>query len=324
VEASNRALRLAQLARHVSASLHRRHLARFSEAALLALTERVHAKLPEVAGRSVWSAIRASSLPVAVTSAAFRRLTRPRGPVVAAAVRDQALRALAVERLSVGADGLSASWVLDYAAPDGVHGIGSAAAAMVDDALAARIRPGTDAATLLQSWQADLARPSAADRLTPAALERVRLPQVVDLRQGLLPALADRVLGTMPSARRMEGEREAALTGAAHAAMLQMLGDLAHAAGRQDVPVRLSDAKRLGLTQVERTEDPARVLASVESLRALLGQVRQFARSHRVAVPAEELQRGAERMRTLAMTSMRVDGPKLVDALRALSAKLVQ
>ncbi len=324
LEASNRALRLAQLARHVSASLHRRHLARFSEASLLALTERVHAKLPQAAERSIWSAIRASSLPVSVTSGAFRRLTRTRGPVVAAAVRNQAQRALAVERLTVRADGMTASWVLDYAAPDGVHGISSSASAMMNDAIAARVRHGASAASLLQGWQADLARPAATERLTLQSMEQMQLAQIVDLRQGLLTALADRVLGTMPSARRMEGEREAALTGAAHLAMLQTLGELALEAGRQTVPVRLADAKRLRLAQAERADDPARVLASVESLRELAGQVEQFARTHQVDVPAEQLQRGAERMRALALPMLRVDGPQLLDTLRALSTKLVQ
>ena len=45
VEAANRALRLAQLAKQLSASLHQRHLATMSEAGLLAATERVHAKV---------------------------------------------------------------------------------------------------------------------------------------------------------------------------------------------------------------------------------------------------------------------------------------
>src|SRR5204863_5144687 len=88
--AANRALRRAQLAMHVSASLHRRHLASLDDAPLLALTERVHPKLLETPGRSVWGALEVSSLPSAVTTGAFRRLARIRGPVVRTAMRVQA------------------------------------------------------------------------------------------------------------------------------------------------------------------------------------------------------------------------------------------
>ncbi|MBW8711021.1 MAG: hypothetical protein JF631_08195 [Mycobacterium sp.] len=50
IEAANRALRFAQLARHVSGSLHRRHLARLTNSAVLSVTERVHAKVVDTPG----------------------------------------------------------------------------------------------------------------------------------------------------------------------------------------------------------------------------------------------------------------------------------
>jgi len=117
VEAANRALRLAQLAKHVSASLHQRHLSRLSEAAVVSTTERVHAKLLQSPARSIWADVNDSALPPAVTTGAFRRLTRIRGPVAEVAVLAQESRAAAVESLTVRDDHLSADWVLAYANP---------------------------------------------------------------------------------------------------------------------------------------------------------------------------------------------------------------
>ena len=76
INAANRALRLAQLAMHTSAALHRRHLTALSDAALLSVTERVHAKVLDAPARSVWAALDVSSLPQTVTTGAFRRLAR--------------------------------------------------------------------------------------------------------------------------------------------------------------------------------------------------------------------------------------------------------
>lgn len=125
VEAANRALRLAQLAKHVSASLHRRHVARLSDAAVLSITERVHAKVLDAPQRSVWAALDDSSLPATVTAGAFRRLARVRGPVVRSAVRaGREQRAQAVESLTVRAeDRRTTDWVLQYTNPDGIGAV---------------------------------------------------------------------------------------------------------------------------------------------------------------------------------------------------------
>jgi hypothetical protein len=323
IEASNRALRLAQLAMHVGASLHRRHLARLSDAAVVAVTERVHGKVLDIAGRSVWNTIRASSLPLSVTSGAFRRLLRARGPVAAAAVRIQAQRALAVDRLTVDTDRFTSPWLVDYKSPDGIRATGGATARLVDDALATRIRLGSDAAGLLQRWQSDLARPTTPDRLTARALDHALVRQPDDLRLGLLTALVDRLLGTMPDARAMEGDPEAALTGACHVALFRTFAGIAAATGRHDVPVRIGDAKRLRLAPLASSDDPARMLASIESLLALAGSAEEFARAHRVAAPAEDQQRSAARMRELITPSLQLNSATLVGALREIGRKVV-
>src|SRR5262249_19806122 len=156
----NRTLRLAQLAKHVSGSLHRRHLARLTNAAVLSVTERVHAKVLDAAHRSVWASLGASSLPLTVTTGAFRRLARVRGPIVRVAVRTAAQRLASVEALAVRDDRLTTSWVIGYSAPDGIRGLSDAAAARLTAEMASRISPGIDRDALLAKWRADLASPT--------------------------------------------------------------------------------------------------------------------------------------------------------------------
>ena len=70
--------------------------------------------------RSVWASIEASSLPASVTTGAFRRLTRPRGPLVRAAVAAAgATSRTAVDMLTVRDDRLTTDWVRTYQSPDG-------------------------------------------------------------------------------------------------------------------------------------------------------------------------------------------------------------
>ena len=181
VEAANRALRLAQLAKQLSASLHQRHLATMSEAGLLAATERVHAKVLSEPGRSVWAAVGASSLPPAVTTGAFRRLTRLRGPVVKAA--KLAAQPLAVEALTVREDHLTADWVLTYANPDAVEGLGAAARERINVRIAARIAPGVDRDALLGEWDDALKAPGPEEPLSPERVAQGRF-DALDVRRG--------------------------------------------------------------------------------------------------------------------------------------------
>lgn len=323
IEASNRALRLAQLSKHVSASLHRRHLSRLPDAALLAITERVHGKVLDGIAHSVWASIRASSLPLTVTSGAFRRLTRVRGPVIGKALRTQVQRRDAVDQLTVRADRFTTSWVLDYRHPDGIRGVGPVGARAVDDAVAARVRPGADAAALLAQWQDTLRQPSTPELLADRAMHRLELRRPLELRRGLFATLADRLLGTMPSDREMERDPEAAFTGAARGPLLRAFADLATRVDWQAVPVRASDARRLRLAPIQRGDDPARVMAGTEALRALAVRADTFARAHRLELPVDELQRAATAMRERLEPALRLEGPAVVGALQAIGRKAV-
>ena len=323
IETANRALRLAQMAKHVSASLHRRHLSRFTDAALVSITERVHPKVLDVAGRSVWASIKNSSLPSTVTAGAFRRLTRSRGPIVRTAVGAQAQRAAGVDALTVRADRFTTSWVLSYKSPDGLHGLGDIAASMVSDQLAAEIVPGMDADTLLARWRTDLAKLSAPDHLTPVELANVQFRGRVDLGQSLMASLADRLIGTMPSEREMDRDLESALTGAAHALLMRVLAEVARAAGSQEIPVRIADAKRLRLPEVRRSENPARVLVSSESLVALGTHATEIVRRHQIDLPFDDFERSATRMRQAVFPSLRLDSGTLIGALKTVGSKVV-
>ena len=80
IEDANQLLRQAQLAREAGRSVHRRLLAQLSADELFLLTGPVHSRArlsPETVGERT----RRSRLPTAATSAAFRRVVRPRGPL---------------------------------------------------------------------------------------------------------------------------------------------------------------------------------------------------------------------------------------------------
>ena len=101
---ANRALRLAQLARAAGTSVHARYLAPLGPADLVGVTAAVHTRLRGVAGpadRTAAANIRASRLPHALTTTAFRRLARPRGPVARRAAEPSAVR-LAVAGVAGG------------------------------------------------------------------------------------------------------------------------------------------------------------------------------------------------------------------------------
>jgi hypothetical protein len=323
VEAANRALRLAQLAKHVGASLHRRHLARFTDAAVVAVTERVHAKVLDAPQSSVWASIQASSLPLAVTCGAFRRLARVRGPVVRAAVSSRPQRALAVEALSVRDDRRTTDWVIPYAAPDGVRGLGEAAAGRLTEDIASRIGARVDRETLLAQWRAELAKPAPSDHLTQAELSRTQITGTLDLGRESVASLVERLVSTAPTERQMEADFESALTGASHAVLLRVLVEVADGAGVREIQVSRGDAKRLRLDIVGESEDRTRVLVGRDALLAFSGRATDAVRRHDITVPFDEFERSGARLRVLAGSSLRIESRKVLAGLEAIGAKVV-
>jgi hypothetical protein len=81
---ANRLLRLAQLARAAGAVVHDRYLKPLAPADLVGATAAVHTRVRETAAAgapTLAATIQASRLPRALSSTAFRRLARPRGPI---------------------------------------------------------------------------------------------------------------------------------------------------------------------------------------------------------------------------------------------------
>ena len=323
IEAANRTLRLAQLAKHVSASLHRRHLALFTDASIVAVTERVHAKVSDGPQRSVWAAIQDSSLPTSVTAGAFRRLARVRGPVVSAAVRSQPDRASAVEALTVRADRLTTNWVLHYKSPDGVSGLSELAALRLTDQVASQITSEMDGAALVSQWRADLAKPTASDHLTREVLSRAELPDVLDLSREFVASIVERLVGTAPTQREMEADPSSAVSGASHAELLRVLIDVAGGADIREFEIATGDAKRLRLEPVDESRDGTRVRVTGESLLAFGAQASDLVHQHGVDAPFEEFERSAARLRRLARRSLRIEGRTVAAALEAIGAKAI-
>lgn len=319
VEAANRTLRLAQLAKHVGAALHRRHFARLSDGALVAMTERVHAKLPDAPGGSVWASLAASSLPLTVTVGAFRRLTRARGPVARVAVAAAAERRPAVDALTVRDDRLTRDWVRAYAPPDGVRGLGALAAARLDDALARRIDRRASAADLLARWGEGLPRPTPTDVLTPDRLDRLQPPREADLGREVAAAAVRRILRTAPTEREVEADAGAAIAAASGAILLRALLDALPEADAVEVPVE--DAKRLDL-EGARAEDRTRLRVPRDALLAFAMRRLELARRHG-DVPFGDFEAPAARLREIAEGARRLDGEKLAAAAAAIAARSV-
>jgi hypothetical protein len=77
----NQSIRWAQVARFAGASLHGRHLSTLSLGDLAQVTRRLQGRVMATAGLTVRGEIAGSFLAASATTGAFRRLTRPRGPL---------------------------------------------------------------------------------------------------------------------------------------------------------------------------------------------------------------------------------------------------
>ena len=323
VDAANRALRLAQLAKHVNASLHARHLAPLSEARLLGTTERIHAKvLDPTAGeaRSVWAAVGASSLPPAVTTGAFRRLTRLRGPLARAARVE--VQPLAVEALTVREDHLTTDWVFGYRSPDAVAALGPLARERVNAQIVDAVVPGVDPADVFARWNDALAAPGPEDAFTPESLDQGAY-DTLDVRDLLFGGLLVQLLATMPTFRQMFADEDVAAAGAARAEHLRTLGGLAQQVGVSRIDVPLDDVKRLELPVTAETPDGRTAVVDTEAVRDFANRAMDLARQTRADLPFPEFERAAELLVRRLVESQRIEGGRLERGLRAIADKVI-
>ena len=210
VEAANAALRFAQLGRYVGESIHRRHVKTLPPAALLALTHGVHGKILDTPAVTVRARLTVSSLPVTVTSGAFRRLVRPRGPVARFAAPGLVDRPAAVAALVADAAGQTRSYVRPYRNPDGIDALSSLSRSLVTPELAARVFPAAaNPIAELDRRAALLAKPSLTDALTGPALEEFNPDWRLEPETGGA-AVLEQLLLAIPSLDLVERNRDAA------------------------------------------------------------------------------------------------------------------
>ncbi len=185
VDAANRAVRLAQLARYLSASLHSRHLSQLDAPALLGVTRGTHTRLLDAPEQTLAARVRTSVLPAAVASSAWRRFVRPAARVSKLPGSDRTARQTLITSLVAGPDGMGHDWRHDYAAPDGITAISDLAVGLVSEAVAG---------TLPDGW---------ADQVRTGLREGAALPDILASPDQLgwldLPGLSAQLVRSLPS-----------------------------------------------------------------------------------------------------------------------------
>ena len=312
VEKANRALRLAQLAKVVSASLHARHLARFDDATLLSVTERVHAKVLDAPERTVWAKVEVSSLPLSVTTGTFRKMVRPRGPV-------GRLASEAVGGLTVRPDRLTTDWVRTYANPDSIDSVSPRVTKRLAQ-VADRVVAGADADTLLRGWSEELAQPGAAERLDPTALEQAS-PHDVLVASESWSSVAARALAGLPTFDEMAADPDAAATGAPNAVILRTLASHAESVGLDSLELPTAELRRLGLG-IRRVRGGATTTVPVQWLSELSERTLGIAHQHQLDLPLDEYERTAERLTETLRGSSVLYGDLAIRGLSAVAQRL--
>lgn len=133
VEKANRAIRLAQLAELLATRLHRRFDA-LEPGRQMQVAGPLATRVALAQGRTLAADIAASATPTTAVSGAFRRTTRPAGPVLrrASAVTRERIGAL------VGTSGAMRDFTRVYTNPDGVGVMSEASISALDTTLVAR------------------------------------------------------------------------------------------------------------------------------------------------------------------------------------------
>lgn len=210
VEAANAALRNAQLGRYIGASIHARHIMPLTAPTLLALTAPGHRRLRQPDTRTVQAHVDVSSLPLGVTSGAFRRLLRPRGPVARFAAAALADRPLKVSALTADASELTKDYVRQYANPDGIDRITAIALPLLTPELVSHAWGfNGDNAAVLTARATMLTKPSVTDAVIDNFADR--LAPDAAIRPSTAPAaVLERLLLALPPNESITSDRSAA------------------------------------------------------------------------------------------------------------------
>jgi hypothetical protein len=321
INAANRTLRLAQLAMHAGAALHRRHLSALPDAPSLGMTDRVHGKLVDTPARSIWASLDTSSLPHAVTMGAFRRLARTRGAIVRTARRTYGQLGEVTDNLMVRSDRMTANWVRPYITPDGVCRLSDVAAARITPALAKQCFGDADVAAVVQRLRKDLAKPAAPDRLLPEILDRDDPVQFANLSESVVVTLVRRVVRAIPTEQDMVAHKEAAATGSSNATLLRMLFTIARSSHIGQFQLAPSEVRRLRLHPAQSAAEGARITVSFDALDDLVNRVLAIARRQQVVIPTNELEMTGQKLAGLVRSSARIGLGQLIRAFSLLGSR---
>jgi hypothetical protein len=165
VEKANRAIHLAQLAELLADRLHHR-LGDLQSGRLLQFVAPLATRVTPSAGHTLAADIAASATPAAAVSGAFRRVTRPAGPVLRRA--DASMRDRAGEL--VGSDAAMRDFTRTYQNPDGVGSLSTTSITALDaSAVAAAVDVPADQVTTVLSQASQAMGGGIATRLTEPA-----------------------------------------------------------------------------------------------------------------------------------------------------------
>ena len=195
VDAANASLRLAELARFVGESLHTRFLGGLAYGSLLQVTRAVHTRVALAGESTVAGVVEASSVATAAVTSAFRRATRPGGPLVRW-VDDTGRTQL--DGL-LGGDASPRDFRRPYAEIDGVNGLADhSARALPTDVVARHLDipvddPDVVVTALVQRAATLTGSPTLTDAVTPDVVRNARPDPTFDLRPEVSRLVVDAV-----------------------------------------------------------------------------------------------------------------------------------
>jgi hypothetical protein len=163
-----------------------------------------------------------------------------------------------------------------------------------------------------------LTRPGVPDLLDPAAF---RPPDMVNLSGQFLASVLERLLRTAPTLAQIQGEPLAALTGATHAVLLELLVEIALQMNVGELPVSAADAHRLELPVRPVRIGPPNAAAA--DLRAFAQRLIEAAAGRNVVLPAPEAEQRGNRLRALAANRLAFSGQAVAQALETVGRKAV-
>jgi hypothetical protein len=199
IDATNRRLRWAQLARFVGTAWHDRHITPLPFGDLLQATRGVQSRVLAASGITVSAAVSDSSLADAATQPAFRRVTRPLGGLARFVGQRPADRKAAETLVATGIQ--ARDMQRPYVELDGVTGVTALAAKAIDPKLVQQqlgVPAGQVPAKLTQLGAALGKQPSVADVFTPDRIARAKLNTSTSLVEVAGKQLLDRLRASAP------------------------------------------------------------------------------------------------------------------------------